>query len=118
MLLLIVLISTNFSRFFICAGFELNHKYIAENLCINKNRPWLHCDGKCYFMKKIKAAQESEKKQEQENHKSRYQEALPITLSSSILTFEVPYTKIAYPRALTPNPFQRYYSILLPPKIS
>lgn len=61
--LLVALISSNFSRFFAYAGFEVNQKYIAENLCINKSRPWIHCNGKCYFMKKIKQAEENEKKQ-------------------------------------------------------
>ncbi|MDB5110875.1 MAG: hypothetical protein JWR67_1989 [Mucilaginibacter sp.] len=69
--LLIALISTNCSRFFACAGFELNQKYIAENLCVNKARPWLHCNGKCYFMKKIKQAEENEKKQETKDNLSR-----------------------------------------------
>lgn len=62
--LLAALVSSNCSRFFVYAGFELNKKYIAGNLCINKDRPWLHCNGKCYFMKKIRQAEENEKKQE------------------------------------------------------
>jgi hypothetical protein len=70
-LLLAVLISSNCSRFFVFAGFELNHKYIAENLCINKSKPWLHCNGKCYFMKKIHQAEENEKKQEAQNNLNR-----------------------------------------------
>ena len=69
--LLIALIGTNCSRFFAYTGFELNQKYIAENLCVNKARPWLHCNGKCYFMKKIKQAEENEKKQETKDNLSR-----------------------------------------------
>jgi hypothetical protein len=69
--LLVALISSNFSRFFAYAGFEVNQKYIAENLCINKSRPWMHCDGKCYFMKKIKQAEENEKKQTEKDNLNR-----------------------------------------------
>lgn len=69
--LLVALISSNFSRFFAYAGFEVNQKYIAENLCINKSRPWMHCDGKCYFMKKIKQAEENEKKQTEKDNLDR-----------------------------------------------
>lgn len=61
--LLVALISSNFSRFFACSAFEANQKYIAKNLCINKSRPWLHCNGHCYFMQKIKQAEENEKKE-------------------------------------------------------
>jgi hypothetical protein len=64
LLLIVTMIGSNFSRFFIYAGFELNKKYIIANLCENRNRPWLHCNGKCYFMKKIKQAEEKEKSTE------------------------------------------------------
>jgi hypothetical protein len=60
--LIIALISASFSRFFAYAGFEANRGYISKVLCENRNRPWLHCNGKCYFMKKIKQAEENEKK--------------------------------------------------------
>lgn len=53
----------NFSRLAISVGFDLNRKYIAVHLCENRSRPSLHCDGKCYFMKKIRQAEENEKKQ-------------------------------------------------------
>ncbi|QNK64959.1 hypothetical protein H7F33_10935 [Pedobacter sp. PAMC26386] len=71
-LFLYILISlmANCSRFFIFAGFEFNKEYIASNLCINRNRPEMHCDGKCYLMKKIKQAEENEKKEAARNNLS------------------------------------------------
>lgn len=116
--LLVALIGSNFSRFFVYAGFELNHKYIAENLCVNKSRPWIHCNGHCYFMRKIKEAQENEKKQDREDQKSRYQEALPVSLQVSIIAFKVSESRITYPATVTPETIQRSYSILLPPKVA
>ncbi len=74
--LLVTLISSNFSRLFVYAGFELNKKYIAATLCENIDRPWLHCDGLCYYMKKIKQADEKEKSEERPSQKSRFQESL------------------------------------------
>ena len=117
-MLLVALVISSFSRFFVYAGFELNRKYIAENLCINKNRPWLHCNGKCYFMKKIKQAEENEKKQQREDQKSRYQEALPVVTGFPSLRFNEPLIKKTYPRTIAQEPVQRSYSILLPPKIA
>lgn len=61
--LIVTILSANFSRLFVYAGFELNQKYIAAELCENINKPWLHCNGHCYFMKKIEQAKENEKKQ-------------------------------------------------------
>ncbi|GAA4806401.1 hypothetical protein GCM10023231_39530 [Olivibacter ginsenosidimutans] len=76
--LLIALIGSNFSRFFIYAGFELNKKYIASTLCENRDKPWMHCDGNCYFMKKIKQAQENEKDQQKQLQRNLFQEVCII----------------------------------------
>ena len=43
------------------AEYLLNQEYIAEVLCINKGKPMLHCNGKCYLKQQYKEAeQESE----------------------------------------------------------
>ena len=45
------------------ADFVANNDYIAEVLCINKEKPKLKCGGKCYLMQKLN---ESKSEQEQE----------------------------------------------------
>lgn len=40
--------------------YEFRKDFIIKNYCINKNRPEMHCDGKCYLAKRLKAAQEKE----------------------------------------------------------
>jgi hypothetical protein len=75
-LLIVALLSVNFSTLFIFAGFQLNRDYIATHLCVNRNRPWLHCNGKCYFMRKIKQEQDKEKSQERQSQKNFFQDAL------------------------------------------
>jgi len=75
-LLIVALLSVNFSSLFIFAGFELNKQYIATHLCVNRDKPWLHCNGKCYFMRKIKQEQEKEKNQDIQSQKNLFQEAL------------------------------------------
>jgi len=72
--LLFALVSVNLSRYFVYAGFELNKKYIATTLCENRAKPWLHCNGHCYFMKKIKAAQDAEKNDSRGSQKNLFQE--------------------------------------------
>jgi len=115
--LLIALISSNFSRLFISAAFNINRSYIVENLCINKGKPWLHCDGKCYFMQKIRQAEQNEKKQQNTNQKSRYQESSPVVQI---------YLRTLFPQNLIHNygfysilqTVERSYAILLPPKLT
>jgi hypothetical protein len=75
-LLIIAIVSCSFSRFFLYAGYELNKNYIATKLCENRNKPWLHCNGKCYLMKKIKQAEEKQTASERETQKNLVQESI------------------------------------------
>jgi len=77
-LILLSLLTVNFSSLFVLAGFQLNKQYIAERLCINKNKPELHCNGKCYLMKKLRMAQDKEQKQERQSQKIQIQDALVV----------------------------------------
>ncbi|MCO5935808.1 hypothetical protein NAF17_09655 [Mucilaginibacter sp. RB4R14] len=74
-LLIVSLVSANFSRFFIYAGFELNRNYIATKLCENRNKPQLHCNGMCYLMKKVKQAEEKQNTEDRQAQKNLFQEA-------------------------------------------
>lgn len=40
--------------------YVLNQDYIAEFLCINKDKPELQCNGKCHLVKEIEKQQENE----------------------------------------------------------
>ncbi|GLU55369.1 hypothetical protein [Dyadobacter frigoris] len=51
--------------------FEVRRDYIVANLCVNRNRPQLHCDGKCYLAKKLAALEEQEKKQAEKDYMSK-----------------------------------------------
>ncbi|OWK70662.1 hypothetical protein CBW18_06035 [Pedobacter sp. AJM] len=112
--LLVALIGSNCSRFFIYAGFELNQKYISEKLCENRDRPWMHCNGKCFLMKKLKLAEEKEKKQERENQRSHHMEALPVAAAS--FTFKKSNIRVIYPQRPVLNTVHRTFTIFQPPK--
>jgi hypothetical protein len=75
-MLIFFTMSANFSKLFIYAGYQANKKYIATSLCENRDKPWMHCNGKCYLLKKIKQAEEKEKSEEKQSGKNRFQEAL------------------------------------------
>ena len=76
--------STNFTRFFIHVGFELNKNYIASVLCENKDKPELNCNGKCFLSKKLKQVEEKERKEEQQTQRKMFQESFIV---SSVLLF-------------------------------
>jgi hypothetical protein len=115
-LLIIALITVNFSRLFIYAGFELNRNYIATTLCENRDKPQLHCNGKCYFMKKVKQAQDKENTEDRQAQKNLFQEAychqpFKIKFHSVLLSVTpVPNHHIELP--------QQSRSIFQPPRVS
>ncbi|MVN91129.1 hypothetical protein [Mucilaginibacter aquatilis] len=80
LLLICLTVTANFSRLFIYAGYEANQKYIAEKLCENRDKPWMHCNGRCFLMKKIKQAEEKERSAERQIQKSLFQDAC-VTVS-------------------------------------
>ena len=61
LLISLVLLQT-FSREVLVVDFTLNRAIITARFCVNKARPQLHCDGKCYFAKKLKQQEERESK--------------------------------------------------------
>ncbi|UBM60434.1 hypothetical protein LAG90_07225 [Marinilongibacter aquaticus] len=44
-------------------NYQLRKDFIIKNYCVNKEFPELHCDGKCYLAKQIKAAQQEDERQ-------------------------------------------------------
>ena len=74
-LLIFSVLTVNYSRLFVFAGFKLNQSYIASNLCENRGKPWLHCNGHCYLMKKIKQVEDKQNNAERESQKNLLQEA-------------------------------------------
>jgi len=89
-LLIVFTLSANFSKLFIFAGFEMNKTVIATTLCENRDKPWMHCNGHCYLLKKIKQAEEKEKSEERQTGKSLFQEGIvsntsPLKFNQSLL---------------------------------
>lgn len=52
--ILIVLVFTQtFSKWLVVAEYNMNRNFIVKNLCVNKAKPKLHCNGKCQMMKRL-----------------------------------------------------------------
>ena len=104
--LIFAVFAANFSSVFVYVGFKLNQQYIAANLCVNRFKPSLHCNGKCYFMRKIKQAEDNDKKQAAKDSSCRlemsfiqqsfnitfYEPVIIDTLSAGFPVFDYQYT--------------------------
>jgi len=69
--------------------YQLNKDYIAEFLCINRDKPALQCHGKCYLSKMIEETQKEEPVQiPREVNMSDYPIGFVDLLSISTCNFE------------------------------
>lgn len=46
-------------------GYAINYDYIVKELCENRQKPELHCNGKCQLMKELAKASEHDKPSQQ-----------------------------------------------------
>ncbi len=67
--------------------FEIRRDYIVSNLCENRNRPMLNCNGKCYLAKKIAEAKKQEEKQAERDFLTKL--FAPATDFSSTVTADL-----------------------------
>jgi len=67
---MMLVLAQTFSKWLVVAEYKLNRDFIAKNLCINKVRPKMHCNGKCQMMKKL-AEEEKQNTSNNTNNSSK-----------------------------------------------
>jgi hypothetical protein len=84
-LLLLALLGQTFSSGVIVADFYANQDAIARNLCVNRDKPQMHCNGRCQLCKRLAQDNNNQDKntpERKDNAKSR----LLISPEASALT--------------------------------
>lgn len=51
--LLLMFFCQSFNKVVVYAVFYANQHYIEQTLCVNRNKPWMHCNGHCQLNKKL-----------------------------------------------------------------
>ena len=59
-LFLFSILLQTFSSLFIVANYLLNKEYISKNFCENRDKPKMHCNGKCHLMKQLQKQNKKE----------------------------------------------------------
>jgi hypothetical protein len=94
--LMVLMLAQTFSKGLVVMEYNLNRNYIAKNLCINRQRPKLHCNGKCQMMKRLA----EEEKQNSSNTSNTIKiQTLDLVFSNRIYKIELPTlvpTRISY----------------------
>jgi hypothetical protein len=74
--------------------FEIRRDYIVANLCENRNRPMMNCNGKCYLAKKLAEARKQEEKQAESDFLAKL--FSPAVDFSSLRTPEIKSTRLNF----------------------
>lgn len=94
-ILILLVFAQTFSKWFVVIEYDLNKEFISKNLCINKARPKLHCNGKCQMMKKLA----EEEKQNSSNNNTTRTKIQEIVFSDEITSPALPainYITLSY----------------------
>lgn len=95
------------SKLFIIADYQINKEYISKNLCENKNKPKMHCNGKCHLAKRLKNQDKKEN-----SPTNQLKEKLELQFFSNN-NFEFNNTPISEKSELNSNYLLSNYSIYL-----
>lgn len=97
--------------------YRLNYNFIIKNECINRNKPWMHCNGKCYFHKQLNDMFEVNQKHPQ-NLSLRNFKFSEFTEQVNDFSLGCPVIVSQKPRAVYNNNyhFNLYSNIFRPPQ--
>jgi hypothetical protein len=113
--LLVGVLLQTFSTLIIIADYQLNKDFIAKNLCENRDKPQMHCNGKCHLMKQIEKDQKRDSTPV--NNKIKFQ-AQFFSESTSVFTYSDPSINLNQVFAYIPvSSVEHLRSIFHPPCI-
>ena len=80
-LLMALVLTQAFSKWLVVIEYKWNKDYIVKNLCVNKARPKMHCNGKCQMMKRLA--------EEEKQNSSNSNTGSNIKVSDVLFTHEI-----------------------------
>lgn len=99
--------------------YVVNYNYIAKELCVNKDKPAMHCNGKCHLMKELaKKAAEENPLPEKKSANAQY-EILAILENPYIFSVITPVNYNVSPASIYNNLYSHNYNPVFfrPPSI-
>ena len=99
--------------------YVINYDYISKVLCENKEKPLLHCNGKCHLMKELAKAAEQQKQDTDKKTAQQQAEVLFCQAINNVLpvVFSLPATQT--PDSFYSNLYSHtgYESVFRPPTV-
>ena len=104
---------------FVYLDFELRKEFIIKNLCENRFKPELHCDGKCYLAKQLTKVAEGHAREEAQKQQDAFKKITQEVFDELTFVFlPVQMTnaeRVFYMHYLPPTPTEFVTSLLRPP---
>ena len=75
-ILMILILAQSFGKWVIVLDYTINKEYIAQNLCENRSKPKLHCNGKCQLAKKLAEEEKQNSSNTNGQGKLKFEEVL------------------------------------------
>ena len=103
---------------FVYLDFELRKEYIIKNLCENRFKPQLHCDGKCYLSKQLHKVAEDNARNETQKQSDTVKKLLQEVFDNFVFTIlpaHFAYTERTSPTDYLPEPTTDFTDSLLRP---
>jgi hypothetical protein len=104
-----------FSKVVVVFGFYANQKTIAATLCENKDKPLLHCDGKCVLAKKIQQTQNKEQQQPESKASNKPTELSSRSFYSTMSWPALTGAKNSFGHEPAGKPVHRSFTVFHPP---
>lgn len=98
--------------------FEIRRDYIVKNLCVNRDRPQMQCEGKCYLAKQLAALEEQEKRQAERDYMSKLLDQVLDYRTSSMIPAQISYriqTSLSFHYVAPPSACTHVDDIFHPP---
>lgn len=101
------------------AEYVFNYTYIVTELCENRDKPQLACNGKCHLMKELAKSAQEENPAPEKKAASAYPEFFAVMQAPVLISFEKPELPFSNPSDSYSNFYSGNFSpvFLRPPSI-
>ncbi len=117
-LLLLSLVYQCLGSLGVFAWYEVNRTSIVANLCINRDKPELHCNGKCILAQKLRNLDDSDRKETNQGTSGALKLEIPAFIVQYYRITPIDFGEKAirrFPHALTPYSFLPDADVFRPP---
>jgi hypothetical protein len=112
-LVLFAILLQVFSSVTIMINYVVNKDYISKNLCENRDKPMMHCNGKCHLMKQL---QKESKKENAPTNSAKVKTGIHFFKESISFCFLSPIVTIkSFPDFSIGKAITTSYSVFHPP---